>query len=45
MLWWMTHEAQKYAEPLAYAQLPGPVVKKAEAILRSVTWNGAPLMK
>ena len=45
MLWWMTHEAQKYAEPLAYAQLPGPVVKKAEAILRSVTYNGAPLMK
>jgi phosphate transport system substrate-binding protein len=45
MLWWMTHEAQKYAEPLAYAKLPEPVVRKAEAILRSVTWNGAPLMK
>ncbi|MGA2481146.1 MAG: phosphate ABC transporter substrate-binding protein PstS [Spirochaetia bacterium] len=45
MLWWMTHEAQKYAEPLAYAQLPGPVVKKAEVILRSVTFNGTPLMK
>jgi phosphate transport system substrate-binding protein len=45
MLWWMTHEAQKYAEPLEYARLPGPVVKKAEAILRSVTFDGTPLMK
>jgi phosphate transport system substrate-binding protein len=45
MLWWMTHEAQKYAEPLAYARLPEPVVKKAEAIIRSVTFNGAPLLK
>ena len=45
MLWWMTHEAQKYAEPLAYAQLPAPVVSKAEAILRSVTYDGTPVLK
>jgi phosphate transport system substrate-binding protein len=45
MLWWMTHEGQKYAEPLAYAALPTAVVSKAEAIIRSVTFNGSPLMK
>ncbi len=44
MIWWMTHDGQKYAEPLSYAVLPAPVVKKAEAILRSITWDGKPLM-
>jgi len=44
MIWWMTHEGQKYAEPLSYATLPAPVVKKAEAILKSITWDGQPLM-
>ena len=23
MIWWMTHDGQKYAEPLSYAVLPG----------------------
>ena len=45
MLWWMTHDGQKYAEPLAYAALPAAVVSKAEAIIRSVTYKGVPLMK
>jgi phosphate transport system substrate-binding protein len=44
-IWWMIHEGQKYAEPLSYATLPSAVVKKAEAILRSVTYNGTPLLK
>jgi phosphate transport system substrate-binding protein len=44
MIWWMTHDGQKYAEPLAYATLPAPVVKKAEHILRSITWDGQPLL-
>jgi phosphate transport system substrate-binding protein len=44
MIWWMTHDGQKYAEPLAYATLPAPVVKKAEDILRSITWNGQPVL-
>ena len=44
MIWWMTHDGQKYAEPLAYATLPAPVVKKAEDILRSITWDGQPLL-
>jgi phosphate transport system substrate-binding protein len=45
MLWWMTHEGQQYAEPLSYAKLPAAVVAKAEILIKSVTFNGAPLMK
>jgi phosphate transport system substrate-binding protein len=44
-IWWMIHDGQKYAEPLSYAVLPAPVVSKAEAILRSITFNGTPLVK
>ncbi|MGA2615314.1 MAG: phosphate ABC transporter substrate-binding protein PstS [Spirochaetia bacterium] len=44
MIWWMTHDGQKYAEPLAYATLPAPIVKKAEAILKSITFDGQPLL-
>jgi phosphate transport system substrate-binding protein len=45
MLWWMTHDAQAYAQPLSFATLPKAVVAKAEAIIKSITFNGAPLMK
>jgi len=45
MIWWMTHDGQKYAEPLSYATLPAPVVKKAEAILKSITFDGKPLLE
>lgn len=44
MVWWMTHDGQKYAEPLSYAVLPAPVVKKAEEILKSITFGGTPLL-
>jgi len=45
MLWWMVHDGQQYAEPLAYAKLPAGVVTKAEAILKSVTYNGTPVLQ
>ena len=45
MLWWMTHDAQKFAEPLSYATLPPAVVAKAEAIIHSITYNGVALMQ
>ena len=45
MLWWMTHEGQKYAEPLHYAALSSSTVAKAESIIRGITYSGAPLMK
>ena len=40
LIWWMIHDGQQYAEPLSYAKLPKAVVDKAEAILKSVTYNG-----
>jgi len=45
MLWWMTHQGQKYAEPLHYSPLPVPVVKKVETILKSVKYNNQGLLK
>jgi phosphate transport system substrate-binding protein len=42
---WMINDGQRLAEPLEYAPLPKPVVAKAEAVLRSVTYNGAPVLK
>ena len=44
MISWMIHDGQKYAEPLSYAVLPPAVVAKADAIIKSVTFNGKPLM-
>ena len=40
LLWWMIHEGQKYTEDLLYARLPERAVKKAEAIIRSMTYDG-----
>ncbi len=45
MIWWMTHEGQQYAEALSYAKLPKAVVDKAEAVIRAVTYGGAPVLK
>ncbi len=45
MLWWMVHDGQQYAQPLAYATLPKAVVDKAEVILKSVTYNGTPVLQ
>jgi phosphate transport system substrate-binding protein len=45
LIWWMTHEGQKYAEPLQYAALAPNVVARAEALLRSVTFGSAPVLK
>ncbi len=44
LLWWMIHEGQSYAEPLNYAPLPEPAVKAAESLLRSLTYQGQPLL-
>jgi phosphate transport system substrate-binding protein len=44
-LWWMTHEGQQFAGPLAYATLPKAAVTRAEAVLRSITYNGSPVLK
>ncbi len=40
LLWWIIHDGQKYPKNLDYAPIPKSVVKKAEKILKSVTYNG-----
>jgi len=43
LLWWMTHEGQKYVEPLKYAPLPKAAVEKAEKLINSISYNGKSL--
>ncbi len=43
LLWWMTHQGQRYASPLHYAPLSKVAQRKAEAIIRSIVYNGRPL--
>ncbi len=45
LIWWMTHEGQKYAEPLQYAPLSKAAVTKAEALIRFVTYDGEGLLR
>jgi len=45
LLWWMTHEGQKYAEPLHYAPLSKAAVGKAEKLIKSITYNEKPILK
>ncbi|MHB1922787.1 MAG: phosphate ABC transporter substrate-binding protein PstS, partial [Chitinophagaceae bacterium] len=45
LLWWNTHEGQKYCQPLIYAPLAPAAVKVAENILKSATYNGTPLLQ
>mgnify|MGYP000100215064 CR=1 FL=1 len=45
LLWWMIHDGQQFAEPLHYSPLSKSAVQKSEAILRSVVFDGSPLLK
>jgi phosphate transport system substrate-binding protein len=45
LLWWMTHEGQKYAEPLHYAPLSKMAMEKAEKLIKSITYKGTLLRK
>jgi phosphate transport system substrate-binding protein len=45
LLWWMTHEGQKYAEPLHYAPLSKKAVEKAENLIKSISYKETRLMK
>ena len=44
-LWWMIHEGQADATPLNYAPLPPKAVAAAEAVLKSVTYGGQPILQ
>jgi phosphate transport system substrate-binding protein len=45
LVWWMTHEGQKYAEPLQYAPLSRAAQEKAENQIKSVTYGGKTIME
>jgi phosphate transport system substrate-binding protein len=45
LLWWMTHEGQKYTEPLEYAPLSKKAVEKAERLIKSISYNSRVVMK
>ena len=42
-LWWAIHDGEKMARDLLYAPLPDEVVKKAEAKINSIMFQGKPL--
>ncbi len=42
-LWWALHDGQAFAKDLLYAPLPTEVVRKAEAKIASITFQGKPL--
>jgi phosphate transport system substrate-binding protein len=43
-LWWMSHEGQRFAADLLYAPLPAPVVRRIEARIKEISYQGRPLM-
>jgi phosphate transport system substrate-binding protein len=45
LLWWMIHEGQRHTRPLHYAPIPEPAVVKVEALLRSLTYDGQPILR
>ncbi|HAR96242.1 MAG TPA: phosphate ABC transporter substrate-binding protein PstS [Deltaproteobacteria bacterium] len=45
LLWWMTHQGQKYAEPMEYAPLSPKAAQKAENLIKSITYQGKPVMR
>lgn len=45
LLWWMIHDGQNFVEALDYAKLPAPAIKAAEAIIKSITYDGQPVLK
>ena len=44
MLWWAIHDGQAFNNALTYPQLPAAAVTKAEALIRSIKYQGTPLL-
>jgi len=43
-LWWAIHEGQSYSPGLIYVPLPANIVSADEQLLRSLTYQGQPLI-
>ena len=44
-LWWATHEGQSYATRIVYVPLPSSVVSVNEETIRSILFDGKPLVR
>jgi phosphate transport system substrate-binding protein len=44
-LWWSIHDGQEFTTDLLYAPLSADAVKKAEAEIKSITYQGQPLLQ
>jgi phosphate transport system substrate-binding protein len=44
-LWWSIHDGQKFTTDLLYAPLSAGAVQKAEAEIKSITYQGQPLLQ
>jgi phosphate transport system substrate-binding protein len=45
LIWWMIHQGEQYAEPLHYSPLSKQAQLKAEVLLKTVTYNGKPILQ
>ncbi len=45
LLWWIIHDGQKYAPELSYSPLSENAIKVAENIIKSITYEGKPILK
>jgi phosphate transport system substrate-binding protein len=45
LVWWMIHDGQKVNETVNFARLPQAAVIVSEKLLKSVTYDGKPLIK
>jgi phosphate transport system substrate-binding protein len=45
LLWWVTHQGQQYANALDYATLPKAAVASVDTILKSIMYDGKPILK
>ncbi len=45
LLWWMTHEGQKYTKPLHFSPLSDTAKRKVEALLKKLTFKGKVLLQ
>lgn len=43
LLWWGTHDGQKFSGDLGYAPLPAELIKKNEDKIKAITANGKPV--
>ncbi|MCI0481811.1 MAG: phosphate ABC transporter substrate-binding protein PstS, partial [Candidatus Dadabacteria bacterium] len=45
LLWWMTHTGQVYTKALNYAPLPATLMPKIDRLIKSITYDGKPLIR